>query len=152
MKRSASALWQGPMQEGRGQLTSESGVLYATPYTFKSRFEEQKGTNPEELVAAAHAGCFSMALSGELERMKLDPEFIQTKAQVNLEKTSQGWTITGVHLIVSARVPGAEQDQFMQAANVAKANCPISKLLKATITMDAKLDRTESAIRPEMTF
>lgn len=152
MKRSSSASWMGPMHEGRGLLTSESGVLYATPYTFASRFEAQKGTNPEELVAAAHAGCFSMALAGELERMKLIPESIQTKAEVNIEKSPQGWAVTGVHLIVSARIPGADHDEFLQAANVAKANCPISKLLKVTITMEATLDRSGGPLRPDMTF
>lgn len=152
MKRHASAIWQGTLKEGRGQLSTDSGVLFSIPYSFQTRFGNQKGTNPEELVGAAHSGCFSMALSGELEKMKLTPDYIQTKANVEIEPAQNGWEVTHVHLDVLARVPGATQDQFLRAAEIAKANCPISKLLKAQITMDAKLDSAQNYNRPEMTF
>ena len=140
MKRKASAVWQGGLKDGKGTISTDSGVLDKTQYSFSTRFEDGKGTNPEELIAAAHAGCFSMALSGQLGAVGLTADSINTTAAVTLEKTDAGFTITIVHLEVSARVPGASQDAFQTAANNAKAGCPISRLLKAEITMSAKLE------------
>jgi len=140
MKRKASAVWQGGLKDGKGTISTDSGVLDKTQYSFSTRFEDGKGTNPEELIAAAHAGCFSMALSGQLGAAGLTADSINTTAVVTLEKTDAGFTITTVHLEVSAKVPGAGQDAFQTAANNAKAGCPISRLLKAEITMSAKLE------------
>jgi lipoyl-dependent peroxiredoxin len=140
MKRNASAVWKGGLKDGKGTISTDSGVLSGTQYSFSTRFEGGKGTNPEELIAAAHAGCFSMALSGQLEAAKLKAESIRTTASVQLEKTDSGFTITSVHLDVAAKVPGADQKAFETAANNAKTGCPVSKLLKAQITMDAKLE------------
>ncbi len=139
MKRKASAVWQGGLKDGKGTISTDSGVLAQTQYSFSTRFEDGVGTNPEELIAAAHAGCFSMALSGQLGSAGMTAESINTTATVTLEKTDAGFTITKVHLDVTARIPGAEQAAFETAANNAKAGCPISRLLKAEITMDAKL-------------
>ncbi len=139
MKRSASAVWNGTLKEGSGTISTESGVLRKTSYSFHTRFEDGPGTNPEELIAAAHAGCFSMALSGQLTTAGLNPQDIETTATVTLLKTEAGFTVTAVHLSVQARVPGATQEQFSTAANAAKTGCPISRLLKAEITMEAKL-------------
>ncbi|HEX8000993.1 MAG TPA: OsmC family protein [Pyrinomonadaceae bacterium] len=140
MKRKASALWQGGLKDGRGSISTDSGVLSQTQYSFSTRFEEGIGTNPEELIAAAHAGCFSMALSGQLGNAGLTAESINTTASVTLTKTDAGFTITTVHLDVRARVPGADRQAFETAANNAKAGCPVSRLLKAEITMDAQLE------------
>jgi osmotically inducible protein OsmC len=140
MKRKASALWQGGLKDGRGSISTNSGVLSQTQYSFSTRFEEGIGTNPEELIAAAHAGCFSMALSGQLGNAGLTAESINTTASVTLTKTDAGFTITTVHLDVRARVPGANRQAFETAANNAKAGCPVSRLLKAEITMDAQLE------------
>jgi osmotically inducible protein OsmC len=141
MKRNASAEWKGGLKDGKGTISTDSGVLENTQYSFSTRFEDGKGTNPEELVAAAHAGCFSMALSGQLGNAGLTADSINTTASVTLEKTDAGgFTITKVHLNVVAKVPGASQEAFTTAANNAKAGCPISRLLKADITMDAKLE------------
>jgi len=140
MKRKASAVWTGGLKDGKGTISTDSGVLANTQYSFSTRFEEGKGTNPEELIAAAHAGCFSMALSGKLGGAGLTAESINTTAAVSLEKTDAGFTITAVHLTVTARVPGADQQAFETAANEAKAGCPVSRLLNATITMEAKLE------------
>jgi osmotically inducible protein OsmC len=140
MKRKASALWQGNLKDGKGTISTDSGVLSDTQYSFTSRFAEGKGTNPEELIAAAHAGCFSMALSNELGGAGLTPASISTTAAVTLEKTAAGFTITAVHLDVTARVPGASQQAFEAAASAAKSGCPVSKVLKADITMNAKLE------------
>jgi osmotically inducible protein OsmC len=139
MKRKASARWQGGLQDGKGTLTTDSGVLSQTQYSYSTRFENGAGTNPEELIAAAHAGCFSMALSGQLGKADLKPESIETTATVTLEKTDAGFTITEVHLDVTARVPGATEESFQTAADNAKLGCPISRLLMTKITMDAKL-------------
>jgi osmotically inducible protein OsmC len=139
MKRSGSAVWNGSLREGQGTVSTESGVLSETQYSFSTRFEDGQGTNPEELIAAAHAGCFSMALSGQLGQAGLTPESINTTAAVTLEKTDAGFTITAVHLDVTANVPGADQAAFETAANNAKAGCPVSRLLNAEITMDARL-------------
>jgi osmotically inducible protein OsmC len=140
MKRKASAEWKGDIQGGSGTISTQSGVLNDTQYSFRTRFEDGKGTNPEELIAAAHAGCFSMALSLQLGEAGLTPESISTNATVNLEKSAEGFDITAVHLEVTARIPGADRDAFEQAANAAKAGCPVSKLLNAEITMKADLE------------
>ncbi len=140
MTRNASAVWKGGLKDGKGSISTDSEVLSDKPYSFSTRFEEGKGTNPEELIAAAHAGCFSMALSGQLGQARLTPESIRTKASVKLEKRDAGFAITSVHLEVRAKVPGADQQAFEEAANNAKAGCPVSKLLKAEITMDASLE------------
>lgn len=140
MKRSASAVWNGSLKEGRGTISTESGVLADAQYSFSTRFEEGKGTNPEELIAAAHAGCFSMALSAQLNNSGKTAERIQTQATVTLLKTDAGFTVTAVHLQVRAKVPGASPPDFQEAANSAKNGCPISRLLKAEITMEAKLE------------
>jgi lipoyl-dependent peroxiredoxin len=139
MKRKASAVWKGGLKDGKGTISTDSGVLSNAQYSFSTRFEEGKGTNPEELIAAAHAGCFSMALSGQLSTAGFTAESIETTAAVTLEKTDAGFTITKVDLNVTAKVPGADQKAFDTAANNAKAGCPISRLLKANITMTAKL-------------
>ena len=138
-KTFGSAKWQGTLKEGKGHVSSESGALNDQPYGFNTRFEDAPGTNPEELIGAAHASCFSMALSMILGEHDLTPDQIETKATVTLEKQDGGFTVTAVHLDVVASIPGATQDQFDAATNAAKENCPISKLLNAEITMDAKL-------------
>ena len=140
MQRKASAVWNGDLKGGSGTISTESGVLSGTQYSFSTRFENGKGTNPEELIAAAHAGCFSMALSAQLGNAGLKAERIATNAVVTLEKTDAGFTVTKVHLEVRAAVPRADQQAFETAATNAKTGCPISRLLNATITMDAKLD------------
>ncbi|HEY0321581.1 MAG TPA: OsmC family protein [Pyrinomonadaceae bacterium] len=140
MKRKASAVWKGGLKDGTGTISTQSGVLSDTQYSFSTRFEDGTGTNPEELIAAAHAGCFSMALSGQLGAAGMTAENISTSASVTLDKTDAGFTITAVHLDVVARIPGADQQAFETAANNAKAGCPVSRLLKAEITMDAKLE------------
>lgn len=140
MKRSATAQWNGDLKDGEGKLSTDSRVLSETQYSFATRFESGVGTNPEELIAAAHAGCFSMALSAELGKSHLTPESIRTKATVTLDRTDAGFAITAVHLDVSARIPGADRQAFETAANNAKSGCPVSKVLKATITMNATLE------------
>ncbi len=140
MKRKASAVWKGGIKDGKGTISTDSRVLSDTQYSFSTRFEEGNGTNPEELIAAAHAGCFSMALSGQLGSAGLTADRINTTAAVTLEKTEAGFTISAVHLNVSAKVPGSDKQAFETAANNAKAGCPISRLLNAKITMDAKLE------------
>jgi osmotically inducible protein OsmC len=139
MKRNASARWLGDLKTGKGYLTSDSGVLTNVPYSFGTRFENAKGTNPEELIAAAHAGCFSMALSSILAKSGRTAERIETTASVSLEKSDAGFSITAVHLTVRAKVPDADTASFTAAANEAKAGCPVSRVLNATITMDATL-------------
>ncbi len=139
MKRKASAIWRGTLKDGKGTISTDSGVLSGTQYSFSTRFENGRGTNPEELIAAAHAGCFSMALSAELGKAGATPESIETAATVALEKQDSGWAITGVHLQVMAKIPGSSRAQFDQAANAAKAGCPVSRLLNTKITMEATL-------------
>lgn len=139
MKRKASAVWNGGLKAGKGAISTDSGALANTQYSFGTRFENGIGTNPEELIAAAHAGCFSMALSAQLEGAGLTADSINTTATVVMEKTDAGFTITNVHLDVKAKVPGATQQQFDTAAGSAKAGCPISRVLRAEITMDAQL-------------
>ena len=139
MIRKASAVWNGNLKDGKGTVTTESGVLAQTPYSFRSRFETGSGTNPEELLAAAHAGCFTMALSAQLTGAGLTPESLSTSAALTLEKLDAGWTISKVHLEVTARVPGVNNESFQKAAADAKANCPVSRLFKAEITLKATL-------------
>lgn len=139
MKRTGSAVWKGDLKSGTGNTSTESGALDSAPYGFNTRFENGTGTNPEELIGAAHASCFSMALSMVLGQAGLTPEEIATKAAVSLEKQGEGFTITAVHLTVKARVPGADDAAFQKAAEDAKENCPVSKLFNAQITMDATL-------------
>ena len=139
MKRSASAVWRGGLKDGKGEISTESGVLQGTQYSFGTRFENGIGTNPEELVGAAHAGCFSMALSAQLGNTNLTAESINTKATVTLEKKEDGFRITSVHLDVEASIPNASEEQFRAAAEEAKKNCPISRLFNTEITMDARL-------------
>jgi osmotically inducible protein OsmC len=140
MKRKGSAVWKGGLKDGKGTVSTDSGVLSDTQYSFSTRFEDGKGTNPEELIAAAHAGCFSMALSAQLGNAGMTAESIATTATVNLEKTDAGFTITAVHLDVKAKIPGADKAAFDIAANNAKAGCPVSRVLNATITMNAALE------------
>ena len=140
MKRNGSAVWRGGLKDGKGTVSTDSGVLSNTQYSFSTRFEDGKGTNPEELIAAAHAGCFSMALSAQLGNAGMTAEQIQTTASVSLDKTDGGFAITAVHLDVRAKIPGADKQAFEAAANNAKSGCPVSKVLNATITMDAKLE------------
>lgn len=140
MKKSASAHWSGGIKEGQGSISTETGVLREAPYGFKSRFEDGPGTNPEELIAAAHAACFSMALSLELGKANLTADSIDTKAVVTLDKDGEGFSITAVHLTCKAKVTGADAAAFAKIAQATKEGCPVSKVLKATITLDASLE------------
>jgi len=139
MKRRASAVWNGGLKGGSGTMSSNSGVLADTQYSFSTRFENGIGTNPEELIAAAHAGCFSMALSAELEKAELSPESVSTNSTLTFENTEAGFTITRIHLDVVATVPNADAETFAKIAEGAKSGCPVSRVLNAEITMDAKL-------------
>jgi osmotically inducible protein OsmC len=139
IKRRGSAAWQGGIKDGRGNISTESGALSAYPYGFASRFEGQKGSNPEELIGAAHASCFTMALSLILGEAKLTAEQLNTKAEVTLEQVPDGFSITAIHLTLTGKVPGADQATFAELAAKAKAGCPVSKLFKADITLDATL-------------
>ncbi len=141
MKRHASAQWQGDLKTGKGTVSTDSGVLAGTQYSFSTRFENGKGTNPEELIAAAHAGCFTMALSGQLGAANLVADQLATTATVTMEKLDAGWTVTGIHLDVRGKVPNADAAAWDKATTAAKTGCPISRLLNTTITMDAKLER-----------
>ncbi len=147
MVRKASAVWNGSLKEGKGTISTDSKVLSNAQYSFSTRFENGIGTNPEELIAAAHAGCFTMALSAQLGNAGITPESLETTAAVTLEKTDAGFTITKIHLDVTGKIPGADAAAFDKAAKDAKAGCPISRLLKAEITMTATLagDRAKSA-------
>jgi osmotically inducible protein OsmC len=140
MKRTASAVWQGGLKDGKGRISSQSGVLSDTQYSFSTRFEKGIGTNPEELIAAAHAGCFTMALSGQLGNAGMTAEELNTTATVTLDKTDAGFTITEIHLEVRARIPGADPAAFETAARNAEKGCPVSRVLNAKITMNATLD------------
>jgi len=140
MKRKASAIWQGSLKDGKGSISTESGVLKQSQYSFSTRFENGIGTNPEELLAAAHAGCFSMAFSAELGKAGFTPTSIQTTATITLDKTDAGFSITESHLEMTAKIPGIDQAKFTAIANGAKAGCPVSRLYKANISLDAKLE------------
>ncbi len=140
MKRKASAVWRGDLKAGKGILSTESGTLKEAQYSFGTRFENGVGTNPEELIAAAHAGCFSMAFSAELGKVGITPESITTTATITMAKTDSGFTVTESHLDMTAKIPGGDQAKALEIANAAKAGCPISRLLKANITLAAKIE------------
>lgn len=140
MDRSASAVWHGSIKEGKGTISTESGVIKDQQYSFKTRFEDGIGTNPEELIAAAHAGCFTMALSGQLTSAEMVPDTLETTAVVTMKHLEEGPTVTRIHLITKAKVPNADPKKFAELANKAKEVCPMSRLLKAAeITLDAQL-------------
>ncbi|WP_312244523.1 OsmC family protein [Stutzerimonas nitrititolerans] len=139
MKKTASAVWQGDLKTGKGTISTQSGVLKDNPYGFNTRFEDAPGTNPEELIGAAHAGCFSMALSLMLGQAGLTAERIETRAEVTLDKEGEGFAITAIALTLEARIPGADEAQFQQIANQAKEGCPVSKVLNARISLSATL-------------
>lgn len=139
MKRTASAHWQGNLNEGKGTISTPSAALKETPYSFKTRFEAENGTNPEELIAAAHSGCFTMALSLFLGNAGFTPESLDTVAEVSLDQVKSAWAVTAIKLSLTAKVPGIDEAKFQELAAFAKANCPISKLLHAPITLEAKL-------------
>ena len=141
IRKSGSAYWHGSIEEGGGTISTQTGMLKEAPYGFKARFEDGPGTNPEELIGAAHAGCYSMALSLILGQAGLTAESIRTTATVSLDKDGDGFAIKAVHLDVVAKIPGADQAAFDEATTAAKAGCPVSKLLKTDITMDAKLEQ-----------
>jgi len=140
MKKTASAHWQGGIKDGKGTISTQSGALKSAPYGFNTRFEDQPGTNPEELLGAAHAGCFSMALSKELGEAGMTAESIDTQAEVTLDKAEGGFSITAVHLTLKAHIPGADRVAFEKAVETAKNGCPVSKVLNAKITLEAVLD------------
>ena len=140
IKRNGSAVWSGGLKDGKGAVSTASGVLKDSQYGFNTRFEDGPGTNPEELIGAAHAGCFTMALSGQLGQAGMTAEELRTTATVSMEKVEGGFSITAVHLDLVAKIPGASQEAFDKAANTAKENCPVSKLLNATITLSSKLE------------
>ena len=141
MERKASAVWRGGLKDGKGEFSAPSGVFSHVPYSFTTRFENAPGTNPEELIAAAHAACFSMALSAQLGGANLTPESINTTANLKMEKQEAGWAITAIHLDVKAKIPNADSAAFQKAAENAKAGCPVSKVLNAKITMNAELEK-----------
>jgi len=140
MKRTASAAWLGDLKQGKGTLSTQSGVLKETPYSFTTRFENGIGTNPEELIAAAYAGCFTMALSASLGRAGFTPQKLSTQATLSLEQVQGNWTVTAIHLETSARIPNIGREKFEEIAADAKANCPVSRVLNTKITLDAKLE------------
>lgn len=140
MKRTASAAWQGDLKQGKGSISTQSGVLKETPYSFTARFENSAGTNPEELIAAAHAGCFTMATAASLGKAGFTPDKLATQATLTLEQVDSQWTITKIDLVLTARVPGIDPQKFDEITADAKANCPVSRLLNAEVTLDAKLE------------
>ena len=140
MQRKASAVWKGGLKDGKGSLSAPGGILNNTQYSFSTRFENAPGTNPEELIAAAHAGCFSMALSGQLGGANLTADSISTTVTLSLEKLDSGWTITTSHIDVVAKVPGADAATFQKCAEAAEKGCPVSKVLNAKISMNVKLE------------
>jgi osmotically inducible protein OsmC len=139
IKRTATAVWRGGLKDGKGVLSTGSGVFRETPYSFHDRFEDGKGTNPEELIGAAHAGCFAMALSGQLAERGMTAQSLQVTATISMDKTDAGFTVTASHLALVAKIPGADQAKFREAADAAKAGCPISRLLNARITLESTL-------------
>ena len=140
MQRKASAVWQGGLKDGKGTLSADSGVLKQTPYSFATRFEATPGTNPEELLAAAHAGCFTMALSAQLGAAGMTADRLETACTITLEKVGDGFSITKSHLDLVATVPGADRDKFDEAVKAAETGCPVSKLFKAEISVNARLN------------
>lgn len=147
MKRAASAIWEGSLQNGKGSISTESGALIRLPYSFAKRFGSESGTNPEELIGAAHASCFAMAFSAELSKQNLEASSIKVEAEVSIEKVASEWSISHVHLNVTAEVPGAEFQQINEAAEFARKNCPVSKLLKATVSMNLNSPFEENRIQ-----
>src|SRR6266446_672829 len=141
MKRHASAVWQGGLKDGKGSISTASGVLSNTQYSFSTRFEDGVGTNPEELIAAAHAGCFTMALAGQLGNAGMTPDRLETTATISLEKLEPGWTITKSHLDVVAKIPNADRAAFEKAVKNAEENCPVSRVLNANVTSSARLEQ-----------
>jgi osmotically inducible protein OsmC len=141
MQREATAVWNGGLKSGKGTVTGASGAFKQLGYSFRTRFENEPGTNPEELIAAAHAGCFSMALSAQLEKNGFTPDEVRTVAKVSLEQKDGGWAITRINLDLNARVANISEDKFRELANAAKSGCPVSKVLNAEITLDAKLNK-----------
>lgn len=141
MERTATAVWTGNLKDGKGSISTPSGVLQNSPYSFLTRFENGKGTNPEELIAAAHAACFAMALSAQLGTMNFTPQSLRASATVALEKLDAGWTVTKSHIELAAKIPGITAEAFESAAQSAEANCPISRLLKAEVTLSAHLEQ-----------
>lgn len=141
MQREATAVWKGGLKSGSGTVSGSSGAFNNLGYSFRTRFENEPGTNPEELIAAAHAGCFSMALSAQLEKNGFPGDEVRTVAKVSLEQKDGGWAITRVNLDLNARVPNISEEKFMELANAAKAGCPVSKVLNAEITLNAKLNK-----------
>lgn len=139
MKRIASAIWRGSLKNGKGELNSQSGVLKSTPYSFSTRFEGTPGTNPEELIAAAHSGCFAMALSAALGKAKFEPKQLEVTAEVSLDQAGESWEISHSRLLLKAEIPGIDQDTFQQIAEDAKNNCPVSKALTAEISLESLL-------------
>jgi osmotically inducible protein OsmC len=148
MQHRASAKWTGTLKNGQGRFATASGAIKDMPYSFASRFSTGKGTNPEEMIGAAHAGCFSMALSAEIDKAGFKADAIETSAAVTLEQVNKEWTVTASHLMVRGLVPGLEPERFKELAESAKANCPISRLLKAKISLDAELITTAKAKKP----
>jgi osmotically inducible protein OsmC len=142
MQRKAIAIWQGNLKEGKGVLSSDSGILKQAPYSFGTRFENAAGTNPEELLAAAHAGCFAMALSAELNKMGITPHKLEAAATISLEQTPQGFSITKSHIDLTAEIPGVDKAKFDAAVKAAEIGCPVSKLFKAEISVTASLNST----------
>lgn len=141
MQREATAVWNGGLKSGKGTVTGASGAFKQLGYSFKTRFENEPGTNPEELIAAAHSGCFSMALSAQLEKNGFVPDEVRTVAKVSLEQKDGGWAITKVDLDLNAKVPNISEEKFRELANAAKAGCPVSKVLNAEITLNARLNQ-----------
>ncbi len=139
MERNAEVRWNGSLKEGQGQISTQSGAMIHAPYGFATRFEGKPGTNPEELVAAAHSSCYSMTLSATLSEFKFEAQSIHTEARVSLLKDGDGWKVTASHLAVEAVIPGLNKDKFLEIAETAKKNCPVSRLLKANISLEAKL-------------
>ncbi|RYZ63966.1 MAG: OsmC family peroxiredoxin [Proteobacteria bacterium] len=150
MDRKATSIWTGSIKEGQGTITSDSGALQNQPYSFTTRFEGEKGTNPEELIAAAHSACFAMATSGNLSKAGFNPTRLQVTATVTVSKKGEGWEVGSSKLQLSAQIPEISEAKFQELAQDAKANCPISKLLRAEITLDAKLETMKRAGEPGM--
>lgn len=151
MKRRASAEWNGNLQTGKGKLTASSGAFNDLPYSFATRFADLPGTNPEELIAAAHSGCFTMAVAFELEKAGYKPDRLHTEAIATLSQENAKWSVSGVHLDLTGNVPGASREEFDRAAKTAKENCPISRLLNTKITLEVKFEPTAVRSNPPET-
>jgi osmotically inducible protein OsmC len=147
MERTAKVIWEGGLKDGKGMVSSQSGAISKAAFSYSTRFEMGQGTNPEELIAAAHAACFSMAFSYELNKVGIDPTRIETTAKVRVAKRPEGWTITGVHLDTAVKAHGGNPSQFEKAASLAKENCPVSRVLKAPVQLNTRLDIEEQDVR-----